>query len=110
MGQAKRRRKAAAGSGEAAPPSMGQFIQSGPVEEFRVPTGMLAITTEIDDHPPSTFMIEAAKVGDIAAKLKELHRHRMPRYGAVVDYIAKEVVKARQRGGPSPDNAALVVV
>jgi hypothetical protein len=82
MGEAKRRQQAGT-----------SWQNAGPVEDFRVPTGKLAITIEVREENPSTLMFDASNVADLMHAIEQMPDR--PAYGTLVRCLAAEFVKNR---------------
>src|SRR4051812_31810241 len=85
MGAAKRRKRA------------GAYPEGGPVKEFRVPRGKLAITVDVPGTDPSTILFDTDK---IAAVVEAVERQPgRPSYRDLVMALAKEFAACKRRGG-----------
>lgn len=91
MGEAKRKKES------------GVLRNGGPVEDFRVPPGKLAITITIGDEPPSTVMFDSDRVAEIAARTQQ-EFSAAPYYSIVRGII--QVFTAQMRDGGDLSGAA----
>ena len=72
---------------------------AGPVENFRVAGGKLAITVEVGTGPPSTVIFDADRIGDLTSALRLVNDGEdAPAYRRLVAGIGQEFLRARQNG------------
>jgi hypothetical protein len=78
-----------------------QTRMSGPVEEFRVSDGKLAITVDVQGDAPSTLIFDADKIADLAAAVERLGDK--PPYHALVRHLGRSFVARRRNGQDMTD-------
>jgi hypothetical protein len=72
----------------------------GHVEDFRCPEGLLAITLDVAGVAPTTFLMDAAKITDLAADIeRRMSRGRLAYYTSI-RAIADQFAKAKRAAQP----------
>lgn len=100
MGEAKRRKLAGeypqSGDPIAAARRFWCGRDPGPVEHFQVPQGLVGITIDVQGTAPSTYLVDAQAITDLATDIQRRVSKFGLNYRAIVRTIAEEFTKAKQ--------------
>ena len=72
----------------------------GAAGDFKAPIGTVAVTLDVQGIPPSTCLIDAAKVSDVISEIDKITKGLD--YYKVVRFTATEFSKAKQTGDDGP--------